>query len=488
MNGVVRTRERLTAFVEVKAEKLVNVAQTVEKTSSGRFLAVSKESLHCPFSINAYFCGMKRTLILIFVLLSVCPIFGQESKSYRFSLEDCLRFAVANSYERKTMELTGESLETTYEQSKQQRLPNLSASFGENFSNNSNGWSVSGNVGVGSSMTIYQGGNINNTIAHNKLSVERNEVQLERYDDQLATQILQSFLTLLGNQELLKYQLEVLNTSREQMKQGQTKFKVGSILESDLLLLEAQYYSDSNNVVDTRINIGNNLLDLKVLLSMEPTDDLEIISPDTENLDNLKETLPTEEEAVSLALDYMPDLRISDYDIRLAEKSVDLARGNYFPSISANANVGMGVLTFDQSGNNQWYGKPTESVGVSMSIPIYSRGQTKANVKKSRIALEQAELDYEQSLLSVRQTVVQAYSDVISAFNAYKVSQVRENAYKKSFEAYNLQYQYGTITTVDLLQQQNSYLNALNNYLQNKYSLVMKRKILDVYMGKPIEL
>ena len=418
----------------------------------------------------------------------VCSVFGQESKNYRFSLDDCLRFAVANSYERKSMELTGESLEASYEQAKQQRLPNLSASVGQNFNNNANGWSTSGNVGVGSSVTIYQGGNINNTIAQSKLNLERNAVQLERYDNQLATQILQSFLTILGNQELLNYQLEVLNTSRAQLKQGEARYKAGAILESDKLLLEAQYYSDSNNVVDTRINIGNNLLDLKVLLSMDPTDNLEVVSPDTENLDNLIESLPTEEEAISLAMDYMPDLRLGDYDIQLAQKSVDLARGNYFPSISANANVGMGMLSFDQGGNSQWLSKPSESVGVSMSIPIYSRGQTKANVKKSRIALEQAELDYEQTQLSVRQTVVQSYRNVVSAYNAYKVSQVRENAYSKSFNAYNLQYQYGTITTVDLLQQQNNYLNALNNYIQNKYSLVMKRKILDIYMGKKIEL
>ena len=431
---------------------------------------------------------MKKVLTSVFVFLFVSSIFGQESKSYRFTLEDCLCYAVANSLERKSMELTGESLETTYEQSKQQRLPNVSASFGENFSNNENGWSVGGNVGVGSSVTIYQGGAINNTIAQNKLNVERNAVQLERYDNQLATQILQSFLTILGNQELLKYQLEVLKTSREQLKQGEARYRAGAILESDKLLLEAQYYSDSNNVVDTRINIGNNLLDLKVLLSMEPTDELEIVSPDTENLDNLKETLPTEEEAISLAMDYMPDLRLGDYDIQLAQKNVDLARGNYFPSISANANVGMGVLSFDQNGNSQWYGKPTESVGVSMSVPIYSRGQTKANVKKSRIALQQAELDYEQTQLSVRQTIVQTYRDVVSAYNAYKVSQVRENAYSKSFNAYNIQYQYGTITTVELLQQQNNYLNVLNTYIQNKYSLVMKRKILDIYMGKQISL
>ena len=430
----------------------------------------------------------KKIFLSVFLVSLVFSGIAQEHQSYRFTLEDCLRFAFANSYERKTMELTGKSLEASYEQSKQQRLPSLSASVGQNLSNNENGWSTSGNVGVGSSVTIYQGGNINNTIEQNRLNVERNEVQLQRYDNQLTLQILQSFLTILGNQELVSYQQEVLNTSRAQLKQGQARHRLGTILESDLLLLEAQYYSDSNNVADTRINIENNLLDLKVLLSMNPSDDLEIVAPNTDNLEVLKETLPTEEEAVSLAMETMPDLRMSDYDIRLAEKSVDLARGNYFPSISANANVGMGILSYDSDGNSKWYGTPTESVGVSMSIPIYSRGQTKANVKKSRIALEQAQLDYEQSTLAVRQTVVQAYRNVVSAYNAYQVSQVKENAYSKSFNAYNMQYQYGNITTVELLQQQNNYLNALNSYIQNKYSLLMKRKILDVYMGKRIEL
>ena len=431
---------------------------------------------------------MKKASILLLGLLMTAAAVAQEPKSYRFSLEDCLRFAFANSNERKSMELAGESLQTTYEQSKRQWVPNLSASVGENFSNNANGWSTSGNVGVGSSMTLYQGGNIRNTVAQNQLNVERNEVQLERYDNQLTLQILQKFITILGNEELIKYQQEVLNTSREQLKQGQTRYKVGTILESDLLLLEAQYYSDSNNIIDTRISIENSLLDLKVLLSMDPTDDLQIISPDTDHLDNLLETLPTEEQALELAMQTMPDLRIGDYDIRIAEKSVDIARGNYFPSISANANVGMGVLSFDGNGNKQWYNTPSESVGVSMSIPIYSRGQTRANVKKSRIALEQAQLDFEQTQLEVRQSVVQAYRDVVSTYNAYKVSQVREEAYGKSFNAYTIQYQYGTITTVELLQQQNNYLNVLNSYIQNKFSLVMKRKILDVYMGKQITL
>ena len=433
--------------------------------------------------------NMKRIILLLMMTVAtILPATAQERHAYQFSLEDCLRFAFANSLERKSMELSGESLETAYEQSKLQRLPNLSASVGQNINNNADGWSTSGNISLGSSVTIYQGGAINNTIEQNRLSMERNEVRMEQYDNQVTTKILQSFLTGLGNQELLNYQLEVLKTSGEQLKQGRARYEVGSILESDLLLLEAQYYSDSNNVVDTRINIDNNLMDLKVLLSMEPTDQLQIITPDTDHLEALKETLPTEEEAVQRAMEYMPDLRLGDYDIRIAQKSVDLAWGNYLPSVTANANVGVGVLNFDGKGTNSWIKTPTESAGITVSVPIFNRGATKANVKKSRIALEQAQLDYEQTQLETRQTVVQAYRNVISSYNAFKVSEVKENAYSKSFEAYNLQYRYGNITTVELLQQQNNYLNALNSYIQNKYSLLMQRKILDVYMGESINL
>ena len=417
-----------------------------------------------------------------------CTLTAQESASYQFTLEDCTRFAFANSYERQSMALTGKSLEASYEQAKQQRLPSLSASYSQNISNNENGWGTSGNVGVGTSIPIYQGGQINNTIEQSRLNLERNEAQMERYDNQTTTQILQSFLSILGNQELLNYQIEVMKTSGEQLKQGQSRYQAGAILESDFLLLQAQYYSDSNNVVDTRINIENNILDLKILLSMDPSDELGIIAPDTDDLDQLRTSLPSEEEVIQQSMAYLPDLKMGDYDIKIAEKSLAIAKGGYYPTVSANANVGMGVLSFDGSGTQKWYSTPSESAGISVNIPIYSRGNTKANVKKSQIALEQAQLEYEQTELTVRQIVAQAYRNVISAYNAYKVSEVRENAYRKSFEAYNIQYRYGTITTVELLQQQNAYLNVLNTYIQNKYSLLMKRKVLDVYTGKKITL
>ena len=418
----------------------------------------------------------------------------QEPKTYVFSLEDCITFAFANSYDRKSMELNSEAQQISYKQAKESRAPSVSASIGENLSvNNSTvgetsfADNMSGNVGINASMPIYQGGSIKRTIEQNRLNVERADVQLQQYDNQLSVQILQAFLSAISNEELLKHQEDLLKTSYAQMQQGQVRYKVGSILESDKLLLEAQYYSDSSNVVQTRINRDNSILSLKILLSMNPEDNLSVVSPNTDNLEDLNLTLPSEQEAIETAVEVYPNLKLSQYDVLLAENSVLLAKSNFYPSINASAGVSTGHRGFTDFGSQLW-NNSGESVGVSMSIPIYNRGATRANVKKSKIALQQAQLDYEQTQLDIRQTISLAYRNVVSAYNSYKASEKKEEAYSKSYKAYEVQFEHGTITAVDLLQQQNNYLNALNDFIQNKYSLVLQRKVLDVYMGKQITL
>ena len=320
-------------------------------------------------------------LLTITIFATARPIFAQEneqnqSKHYQFTLEDCIRFAFSNSNDRKSMELNTESQQVSYEQSRESRMPSVNASASEGYSHNINGGAFSGNANLGAQVVIYQGGNINKTIEQNRLNVERSEMQLQQYDDQLSVQILQSFLTALGYNELIHYQEIMLQSSREQLKQGRTRYSVGSILESDMLLLEAQYISDSTNIVETRIKLDNSIMSLKVLLSMDPLDNLQIIQPNTDNLDELMASLPTEENAIEMAMETYPTLKLSEYDILLSENNISMARSGYMPSISANASIGTGHYDFDNLGQ-QFSDRFNQSVGISLNIPIYSRGQTR---------------------------------------------------------------------------------------------------------------
>ena len=103
------------------------------------FFSTSSKKHNKGIRFFTYFALMKRFITFTFVFLTVCTLMAQESHTYQFTLEDCIRYAFANNNERKSMELTNQSLEVTYEQSKQQRLPSLNASAGQNISHSSNG-------------------------------------------------------------------------------------------------------------------------------------------------------------------------------------------------------------------------------------------------------------------------------------------------------------------------------------------------------------
>lgn len=331
-------------------------------------------------------------------------------------------------------------------------------------------------------MSVYQGGSIKNNIEIQELALEQAGMELQQYDDNLSIQILQAFLTILGNEELLKYQEEVLNSSYEIMRQGAVKFEAGAMIESDYLLLEAQYATDTNNVVDTRIAIENSLLNLKLLMSMDASTPLEVILPDTADIAQLS-VLPSLEEALSAAESYSPELKMGQYDIDIAGMNVKLSKSDMLPSVSVGAGLNTGHSGWGNMGN-QLVNELSESVSLSLSIPIYNKGNTRLKVKQSEIELQRTQLSLANSRFVLRQTVTEEYYNVLSTYNKYKVSKLSADAYLKSFEAYNSQFLYGTITAYDLLSQQLGYTEALNSYIQNKYSFILQRKILDIYMGK----
>lgn len=433
---------------------------------------------------------MKKVVLGFMICMNAVAVIAQESATaiHQFTLEDCLSYALGNNYNRQSVKLNEEATKDAYDQSKKERLPSLSASLSENFSstkNNSPSWD--GNYGLSTGVTLYQGGSISNTIEQNKLKMEQSSYQTSQYENELTIQILQSFLSVLGNEELLKYQAAVVTASEEQAKQGEEQYKAGTILESDYLLLEAQYANDLNNITDTQIARDNNLLTLKSLLSMNPSEDLQIIHPDTTAL-SVMSIIPAKDYVLDRAVNTLPDLKISQYNVEIANMGVKLSKSGYFPTVNLTGSVGTGHMKDYSNFGTQLSDGLNGKVGISLSIPIYDNSRTKSKVTQSKITLKQAELDKKQTELDILQNVTVEYQDVTSAYNKYLTTDIRQHAYLKTFEAYQAQFNVGTITAVDLLQQQNNYISALNDYIQSKYSFMLKRKILDVYMGIPVVL
>lgn len=425
----------------------------------------------------------------LFLFLLLCGTFhtaaGQEKPGYplQMTLEQCIGFALSNSYSRESVKLNEKAAQEQYNQSHLERLPDLSATVGENLNHSkSNAAAWNGNYGLNSSLVLYQGGYISGNIEKNRLSAEQAGYLTKQYDNGLVIQVLQAFLSALGNEELLKYQQSLLKSSEEQVKLGSKRFRSGEILESDYLLLQSQYATDKNKMDETTLQRENSLLALKSLLSIEPLQTLEIVYPDAEEMEWMA-LLPGEEAALRSALANLPDLCISRYNVEIAGAVVKTAKAGHYPTVSLTGSVGNGHEDGVSRFGTQLSGRFTAQAGITVSIPIFDRNRARSNVTQSRIALKQAELEERQTGLNLQQTILQEYRNVVSSRNSFEASEIKEKAYSASFETCRKQYAAGSLTTVELLQQQNNYANALSEYIRDKYTFMLKRKILDVYMG-----
>jgi outer membrane protein len=436
---------------------------------------------------------IKKAALLIVTFFIVVAASAQadstsEHGSFNFSLQECLQYAMSNSYARQSRLLNEESSLASYEQSKNNRYPSVNASASETMTHTGSNSDVnfSGNVGINASATIYNGGNIKNTIEQNRLQNEQSKIQTSQYDDNLKIQILNEYLTALSCIERLKYQEFIMNSSREELARGEKQYNLGAMIESDYLMLQAQYQSDVTDSLNTVISLENSLLNLKNYMSMDPEAELTIKDPDTTAIDEMA-LLPTQQETVAKAKLHMPDMQLAQSTIELANTALEISKSGRRPSLTASAGINTGHNDFDNFGQ-QLTDRFSQSVGLTLSYPIWDRGATKLQITKAKIQQQQAELDYKQTEQEITRTVVNQYKATNLEYQRYLAYQQKKDAYAASFEAYRMKFNVGSIIAVDLLQQQNNYINVLNSYINAKYGFILNRLILDVYTGENVDL
>ena len=141
------------------------------------------------------------------------------------------------------------------------------------------------------------------------------------------------------------------------------------------------------------------------------------------------------------------------------------------------------VITIAQLKNN--FG---QTIGLSLTIPIFSRYQNKNNVALARLSESQAELDRKQAEKDLYTKIETAWHNATTR-QAQEVAskKARDNA-KLAYELAEKKHEFGNLTNTELLVSRNTYLNAEQTYLQNKYMVLLYQQLLNFYQGKEITI
>jgi len=440
---------------------------------------------------------MHKIIYAIVSLLVVSSVEAQDTTRLPqnpWTLEDCINYATQNNIQVNSLRLSSESAKMDLQQSRYNRLPAVNGTVSQSVVNSNNADPVVGgfqtqanfssSYGVSSSVTVFNGGYLSNDIKSKALSLQSANLTVQETANNITLSITQAFLNILLAKENIDYLKEVLTTSEAQLKQSQNRFDAGSISKKDLLQFQSQLASDNYNLVSATNNLQLNIVNLKQLLQLPTSYEMQIANPGEVQPQQAVVSLSN---AISAAQETRPEVKNSELGVNIAQIELDKIKAGRLPTVTLGANLSSGYSDNSTSKyfsqlNTNFY----QSLGATIGIPIFSRNVNKTNIAKQKIAIQQAKLDLLNTKTVLNQQVEQAYINLRNAQAQYVAAEQQLKAAEETYHITDEQLKLGAVNTVDVLTQRNLYVQALQSFVQSKYSAVLYNKIYDFYTGKPV--
>ena len=341
-------------------------------------------------------------------------------------------------------------------------------------------------VGIGFSQSVFNGFRNINLLNQSKLSLERNQFELEKLKDDISLNVANTYLNVLFNKENLELARLQVEFSEFQVDQVKTLVEAGSEPNSTLIETQATYSRDIQNLTIAENNHDLALLTLAQLLQLPYENfDVEVIEIDTPSANLMYDDITP---ILNYAMQNRNEIKVAERDIELAKLGTKISKSAYLPNVSMgygfNASANFSNLTEDDQFLDQLNDNKGHSINMNVSIPIFNRNQTKAQVKKSKIQEETTNLVLDQVKINLESTIQRAFTDAKAALKAFEAAQLSLKSQELAFSNSQERFSLGALNSFDLEQSRIRLLNALSSSINAKYDFIFKTKVLDYYLGK----
>ena len=310
----------------------------------------------------------------------------------------------------------------------------------------------------------------------------------EKTANSIQEQIVQYFVQILYQTEALRVNKETLAASKMQRDRAKVMVDVGSLARVDLMQLEAQVSQDEYDIVNTQTGLDNYKLQLKQVLELVGTEQFDISIPTLSDA-NVLSPLPSKTEVYAAAVGTRPEIQSELLNIEAADLDIDIARRGYYPSVSLTAGIG----TSNTSGVNtalgtQWKNNLSNSIGLTLSVPIFDNRQNKTNVAKARLSKTACELNLQNTQKELYSQIETYWLNAYNAQQKYRSAQTNVTSMQASYELVSEQFRLGLKNIVELTTGKNNLLQAQQQLLQSKYTALLNLAMLRFYAGEKLHL
>jgi outer membrane protein len=446
----------------------------------------------------------KLNLLLSFIFVS---FFHQEIYSQnieQLSLDECIKIALDNNISLKRAINNEQIAKSNRMAALMAFLPDLAATINSDFTKGTffdqsafRQVSTTTNTSsplIRSSVTIFNG-----FANHYNFRARSSEESAAEYGITATTNtvkenVLVSYLNVILGKENLVIANNRISLLQSQLEREIKRESVGVGNMESVYNFRSQIANEKLNQVRFNNQLKTDQLLLIQTLQLDISNEYEIESEFTANDDALLE-LESYDNILDQGISYSPLLKQARANQEASLYGFKIAKARRMPTIGGFGQYGSryssngarspdsgeileNAAFFDQLNWNAY-----SYFNLSLNIPIFSRFQNTNAIQVAKLNLSNTELAVKESMMNTTNSIQRVYLELVAAQSTYRAAVENAEALEQSFNFVKRRYETGN---TDFF----TYLEALNNknrgeieLINSKYSIVFRKKILDVYKG-----
>ena len=428
-------------------------------------------------------------LCFIFIQPILFPVFSKAQEPVEnFTLKQTIESAVkANLGLKSSKEETAAAL-AVKKARRTQFFPTFSASYGYNRFDAST--ATSGITAVPKeeysfvtsfSQPIFAGFSLLRQYDIAKLGLDRAQVreQLKRQD--IILDAKNAYFQLLQKQKLHDIAQKTVVQIMAQKEVADNFYQVGMTPLNDLLQAQVELANAKQELIVAKNNLDNAESNFNTLLR-RPIN-TPVVLKDILDFSPFEETL---EYCLAEAEKNRFEIKITDMEVEIAQKELDLTKKDYYPSIDLKGNYFNYGTQWDVDGGEGIYDPSGWNIQAVAKWNFWEWGRTSYGVKEKNSRFNQAKLQKQEILDNIHLEVKTAYLRTQEAERAIKTVEKAIEQAKENFRINQERYKEQISTQTDVLIAQTLLSRTMTNYYNALYAFKISKATLYRSIGQEV--
>jgi outer membrane protein len=317
--------------------------------------------------------------------------------------------------------------------------------------------------------------------AHSTYSAE--EKTYEAAAQELFVRVASAYFTVLNDEEQLAYAKANEEAYRVTYDQAEQQYKVGIAAVTNVYQAKSYYEAAKANTVSVQNTLSNDRQALSVITG-KPVGDLKKLRPDLP----MDPPSPADPQSwVDSAMKSNPTLVSAQFSVEAAEHTINAARAGHLPTITASLTRAKSTAWLENGSYNAigatGNGRYGNTIGITLSVPIFSGGATQAKVRQSIYQRDEAQDSLELTRRQTIQNTLNYYNSVLAGISEVESGKAAVDSAQKAVDATKAGFQVGTQIMLDVLNSIQQLTQAQSTYSTARHQLVLNRLLLKESAG-----